>query len=243
MLNYFKNRKLLLFKFGLVILVFLIIIIKLNVKGADVSEEIEEEHIEIKNINNLDDVPKISIKVDIKGAVLNPGVYELNEDNRVIDVINKAGGLITEADTSVINLSKKVEDQMVIIIYTKEEIENYINNINKESITNIVETISKSTTKCPDILINEGCLTQNTSIIENENIIENNTTTDITNKISINTSSASELDSLPGIGLTKAQAIIDYRNSNGLFSNIEDIMNVTGIGSSIFDQIKNLITV
>lgn len=61
--------------------------------------------------------------------------------------------------------------------------------------------------------------------------------------ININTASVEELDSLPGIGPTIAQRIIDYRDENGLFQTIEDIMNVSGVGPSTFDQIKDLITV
>ncbi|MCQ3936535.1 MAG: hypothetical protein DPW18_05740 [Chloroflexi bacterium] len=61
--------------------------------------------------------------------------------------------------------------------------------------------------------------------------------------ININTALLEELDSLPGIGPTIAQRIIDYREENGPFETIEDIMNVSGIGPSTFDQIKDLITV
>ncbi len=64
-----------------------------------------------------------------------------------------------------------------------------------------------------------------------------------TDLIDINTASLQELDSLPGIGPTLAQAIIDYRNANGPFLTIEDIMLVDGIGPSTFEQIKDLITV
>lgn len=60
--------------------------------------------------------------------------------------------------------------------------------------------------------------------------------------ININTASLEELDSLPGIGPTIAQRIIDYREENGPFQTIEDLMNVSGIGPSTFDQIKDLIT-
>jgi competence protein ComEA len=60
--------------------------------------------------------------------------------------------------------------------------------------------------------------------------------------ININTANLDALDSLPGIGPTTAQKIIDYRNSNGPFATIEDILNVSGIGPATFDEIKNLIT-
>ena len=59
----------------------------------------------------------------------------------------------------------------------------------------------------------------------------------------INTATVSELDSLPGIGPSLAQRIIDYRTQNGAFSTIEEIMEVSGIGPATFENIKDLITV
>jgi competence protein ComEA len=61
--------------------------------------------------------------------------------------------------------------------------------------------------------------------------------------ININEATLAQLDSLPGIGPTTAQKIIDYRTANGPFARIEDIMNVSGIGPSTFDKLKLLITV
>lgn len=62
------------------------------------------------------------------------------------------------------------------------------------------------------------------------------------NLININTASVSELDALPGVGPSKAQAIITYREENGPFKSIEEIKNVSGIGESSFEKIKDLIT-
>jgi competence protein ComEA len=67
--------------------------------------------------------------------------------------------------------------------------------------------------------------------------------TSTTELININTASAAELDTLPGIGPTTAQKIIDYRTQNGPFLNAEDIVNVSGIGPGTYERIKNLITV
>ena len=74
------------------------------------------------------DKDDISIYVDIKGYVSKPGVYSFlkKDDARINDLILKAGGLKKEADTSILNLSKKLEDEMTIIIYSKNEVENYV---------------------------------------------------------------------------------------------------------------------
>ena len=61
-------------------------------------------------------------------------------------------------------------------------------------------------------------------------------------KININTATLEDLDVLPGIGATIAQRIIDYRNQNGAFKQIEDLKKVRGIGDALFGQIKDLVT-
>lgn len=64
-----------------------------------------------------------------------------------------------------------------------------------------------------------------------------------TELININTASQAELETLPGIGPTTAQMIISYREQNGDFVSIEEIINVSGIGPGLYDRIKDLITV
>ena len=167
--------------------------------------------------------------VDIKGAVKTPNVYKVSTTLRVIDVINLAGGLTDQSDTSSLNLSKMVNDEMLIIIYTKDEISKF-----KESgvtTTEVIKYIEKEC-NCPDPVINEACPDANTS-----------ESSDNRSKILINTANKDELMTLPGIGEAKANDIIDYRNNNGLFKNIDDLKNVTGVGDSIFDKIKDLITI
>jgi len=67
--------------------------------------------------------------------------------------------------------------------------------------------------------------------------------TNIESKININTADVTELDSLPGIGPTYAQRIVDYRNANGPFLRIEDVTKVKGIGDKTFTKFKDLITI
>ncbi len=177
---------------------------------------------------------KNTVKVDIKGAIKNPGVYELNANDRVEDVILKSGGILDEADISVINLSKKVFDEMVIIIYTKEEVEKMLNG---EDVI-IDNIITNKEVIFPDIK-NDATINNTSST----NKVDENETTVNKSIININTATIDELDSLPGIGNSKAQNIIDYRNINGNFETIEDIMNVNGIGTAIYEQIKTYITV
>lgn len=79
-------------------------------------------------------------------------------------------------------------------------------------------------------------------------VLENNTTYYIgaiqegnLEKISINTANISLLDTLPGIGSVLAKRIVSYRNSQGNFTSLEQLKKVSGIGDSLFDQIKDLI--
>ena len=162
--------------------------------------------------------------IDIKGAINKPGVYTLSCNSNINDVIKIAGGLKENADTSLINLAKKISNEMVIIIYTKEEVKN----------SNIVNTVIKEVEKeciCPNIQ-NDGCINNEiTSSIGKNNSL-----------ININTANKEELLTIPGIGESKAKAIINYRETKGKFKNIEEIQNVDGIGLKLYEEIKIYIT-
>lgn len=219
-------KKILKYKKHLIILLILIVILLMVFNNKKENKRVSDDNI-IKTIKTEqtkeiveEEIKKI--KVDIKGSIVNPGVYELDINSRVIDVINLAGGINEAGDTSLINLSKILEDEMVIIIYTKEET-NKIKENNKEEIINL----------------DKECICNEASIIPCEK--DETLDKEINTKISISTATLEELQTLPGIGEAKANDIIDYRNSTG-FKTIEDLMNITGIGVSTYDKIKDLIT-
>lgn len=177
-----------------------------------------------------DKEPNQKCYVDIKGAIKKPGVYFTNCNSNINDIIILAGGLNENANTSVINLAKKITDEMVIIIYTNDEVQN----------SNVVDTVIKYVDKecnCPNIK-NDGCI--NNEI--DKNIINKSDKND-NDIVNINTASLTELQNLSGIGKSKAEAIIKYREQNGNFKNIEELLNVDGIGEKIYEEIKSNITV
>jgi comE operon protein 1 len=139
------------------------------------------------------------IFVDVKGAVKHPGVFETIKDKRVKDLIEEAGGLLDDADTSTLNLSQKVKDQMVIYVLKHGE--------------------------KPKQISDSGSSSSNTDVIN------------------INTANKEQLMKISGVGKTKAEAIISYREKNGDFKKKEDITKVHGIGKATFEKIKDKIEV
>lgn len=140
-----------------------------------------------------------TVMVDIKGAVVHPGVYEIRNTARVNDVVALAGGFTREADETKVNLAAKVHDEMMIYVPVRGE-------------TNPPSAV-------PSLQADDS------------------------NKIYINTASEQEISQLPGIGKTKAQAIIAYREEHGPFQKTEDLLNVTGIGEKTLEKIKEYIVV
>lgn len=203
-----------------IIIVIIVMLLGLFIFNFDFdSEEVAaNENIELKSSNEN----KVSkIKIDIKGMIKNPGVYEVDSNSRVNDVINIAGGLKKDANTNYINLSAKVSDEMVIWIYSNKEIKEL--KLEQNSTKYMIQECN-----CP-VVDNTTCL--NNEIQSNDGLVN------------INTADESKLSSLEGIGQSKAKAIIEYRTKNGKFKTIEDIKNVSGIGESAYNKIKDYITV
>ena len=188
------------------------------------SKNIKKQEKNNNDENGKEDNNDINYKVDIKGQVNNPGMYTLRKNSRIVDVIDLAGGLTVNANTSVINLSKKIIDEMVIIIYSNEEVLDFSKTKEIES-----QVINNCIQKSEDSLKNDACIDKDNK----DNTIK---------IISINNATKEELMTLNGIGESKAEDIIKYRNENGGFKTVEDIKNVKGIGESLFDKIKENIT-
>lgn len=198
-------------------------------------EKINQVEIKVKEVE-VEKTIEDKIKVDIKGYIEVPGVYEMDNDSRIIDVINKAGGLKEGANTEYINLSKRVNDEMIIIIYSNNEVEKY-KETEKEIVYIEYECVCLDNKN--DACINEED-TVNTNGVKTEKI-EETSSEKKDELISINTGTLDELMKLSGIGESKAQSIIEYREKNGKFEKLEDIMNVSGIGESAYSKIKDYI--
>ncbi len=180
----------------------------------NVLEETKEEKEYEKNTVN-------SWRVDVKGAIKNPGVYEVAENTRIYEVIEFAGGLLETATTENINLSKKVTDEMVIYIFSKEEYQKKMScDIKNDS---------------------EGEISKEIGI--KESVIDSFHKTEPENqKISLNKATKEELMTLEGIGESKAIQIIEYRTRNHGFQKVEELKEVKGIGEVLYEKIKNYIT-
>lgn len=162
------------------------------------------------------------IYVDVCGAVANPGVFQLAAGSRVFQAIEAAGGYLPEAALTCVNRAGVLTDGQQLYILTQEEMERQGRDP--------VEMAGAS-----DGQMNGSAGTgQNTGMAAQ---VQQD------NRININTADEAQLTTLTGIGATRAQAIIAYREENGPFAAIEDIMNVQGIKEGTFAKIKDEIVV
>ena len=196
-------------------------------EGTIEENKIQEEN-NIEDENTKTDEEEQKIIVHISGAVNKEGVFELKENSRISDAIDKAEGLKENADIKNINLAFQLEDGMKIYIPKIGENIEEISGSLKEG--NMDET-SKYITSSSGVVQGEE---------ENKGISESKSTSE---KVNINTASQTELETLPGIGPSTSLKIVNYRKENGKFQSIEDIKEVSGIGDAKFENIKDLICV
>lgn len=137
--------------------------------------------------------------VDIKGEVNQPGVYRVKGEERVVDVVEEAGGFLKTADLSKVNLAARVSDEMII----------YVPHIDDQEDSEKLDLYS----------------------------------TTFHDKINVNVATQEQLETLPGIGASKAQKIIEHREINGRFESVSDLTQVSGIGEKMVATFEELVTV
>lgn len=188
------------------------------------------------------------INIDVKGAVKKPGVYSLELGKLVTDAIKAAGGFKSTAYTLNINLSKELKNEMVIYVATKTEFKKSLESLKntyctKENKDKIIEQQVTDTMMVDTTIQNDAALDSPQEEVEGL-IIEQDFCEEKNNDlININTASKEELMTLSGVGESKANSIIEYREQKGLFESINDITNVSGIGEAMYEKIKDHITV
>lgn len=259
------------------------IIVYTSISNSFHNEENFEEKLLATTSSNEEKIIDTKIRVEVKGEVVSPGVYELDRTSRLQDLVTMAGGFNKNAYYDNINLSRKLKDEMVLVVYNKNNIKKINKNVGvskKNESTSTTKPSEEEKPKVNDVVEEEcevkdydikECLEKEESVIstepqdkvdeipngdnsyveeENNNSSnnsskeENNNSSNNSSKeennciININTAGIKELSTLSGIGAAKAQKIIDYREANGNFKTIEEIMNVKGIGKATYEKFK-----
>ena len=163
-----------------------------------------------------------TLVVHICGAVSAPGVYELPAGSRIIDAVEAGGGFLPEADEACCNLAEEIVDGCQIYIMTKSE-----------------SCADGQTEKKAGIQTSPDSDMQTTD----RNVRSNSAPALENGLVNLNTADVAALMTLPGIGESRAKAIISYREQHGAFAKIEDIMKISGIKQAAFSKIKDKITV
>lgn len=163
-----------------------------------------------------------TLVVHICGAVSAPGVYELPAGSRIIDAVEAGGGFLPEADEACCNLAEEIVDGCQIYIMTKME-----------------SCADGQTEKKAGIQTSPDSDMQTTD----RNVRSNSAPALENGLVNLNTADIAALTTLPGIGESRAKAIISYREQHGAFAQIEDIMKISGIKQAAFSKIKDKITV
>lgn len=151
------------------------------------------------------------ITVYVSGAVANPGLHEIAPGSRAVEAIAAAGGMTEEANKDKVNLAKICKDGMQV-------------NVPRLSAKERRRLAAASSAEAAE----QGSAFYN-SAQESESAL--------TSKVHLNTATAEELETLPGVGAVTAQRIVEYRSAHG-FARIEDLMNVKGIGQAKFKKMQ-----
>ena len=177
--------------------------------SIDYAQEKEEGLISEESVSEIEE--NFRIIVHLAGEVNNPGVYQLKEGDRLVDLLKTAGGLTDKADLELINLAVTLADGQKIIIPNIEQRNREENDFKEQNSIDL----------------------NNLAVIAGENN---------SSLININRADLNQLVELSGIGEAKAQAIINYREDNGLFQSKDELIKISGIGEKTLDNIRDEIS-
>lgn len=170
------------------------------------------------------------IVVDVDGAVNQPGVFDVEgSDIRVRDAIEAAGGLTGDADTAQINLAATITDGTKIHIPTKGE--NAATSATAQTTQSDTASPSSGSSASPSAPAASSVSSPSSSGSVNTAVVN------------INTATAEELETLPGVGASTAQKIVQNRTEQGPFASKEDLMRVSGIGKKKYAKLESRICV
>ncbi len=196
---------------------------KIESKVAEPSEEQTEE----------EKIP--DIKVYVTGCVNKPGVVTIKKGQIIEDAIKNAGGATKQADIENINLAYPLNENTMLRIKAK----------GTSKATNTAKTGNQSETikAAGGIPLNSGVDIINDSLGADAGEKESTSDNSKSKLLDINKASQAELEELPNVGPSTAKAILEYREQNGGFKKLTDIMKITGIKQKTFDKIKNYICI
>ena len=197
------------------------------------TEELQVENQTEEQEETEEEFSDTIIMVHVSGAVNREGLVELKPNSRIADAIDKADGLRDDACIDEINLAYRLEDGMKVYVPTITEVQAKQKNSNNQDNNNV------SSNKTGEYVSTDS----GTNVESSKDNQDANASSKTTSKININTATQAELETLPGIGPSTALKIINYRTENGKFGSIEEIKEVSGIGDSKYNSIKDLICI
>jgi competence protein ComEA len=159
----------------------------------------------------------LTVRIHVAGAVVRPGVYSVSSSSRVVDAVTAAGGPTSRADLERINLAQTIVDTEQVFVPFRSS---------RTTKITVAPRLRPSRTTVPGALPIIG--------------VPSTTATPL---INLNSATAEQLDTLPGVGPSTAKAIISYRNRKGPFGKVEDLLNVPGIGPSKVAALRDQVTV
>lgn len=173
------------------------------------------------------------IYVQVSGAVVRPGVYALPAGARIFQAIELAGGLTEEAEGSSLNQAGFLADGQMVYVMDKEEAAAWAATSSAGDASGAVPgALAGAVPGMPGGDVSEG----QPGRARPDGGAEDG-------KVNLNTATESDLMALPGIGAAKAKSILAWREENGGFSRIEDLMKIQGIKEGVFSKIKDSVKV